>query len=204
MKNKIKEQPKSKREIADAQYDKIEEKSKRNNKRWIISIVVAVIILASIITFDLVSKHFAELKLGNEQNQADFIPGFINFVLVYNNGGGWNIFAGHIALLVVFSVIVISLLTCFYALYLKKYKGKASVLLSIAYGLIFGGFFGNLFDRLAFGRVRDFINFQFMSFPVFNIADISLCIGTILLLIFFIFIFDKKGKQKVNKTKEEQ
>ncbi len=172
------------------------------NKKWIISLALAITILVVVIAGDLVSKYIAESKLENLGNSANFIPGFINFVLVYNNGGGFNIFAGNIVFLVIFSVIVIALLTYFFAVMLKKYKGEASITLGIAYGFIFGGFFGNLFDRLAFGHVRDFINFQFMKFPVFNVADISLCIGTALLIIYLIFIYGKEGKKGKEKENE--
>ncbi len=173
------------------------------NKRWIWSLVLAIVIIAVVITFDLLSKHFAEKGLVSEGNSANFIPGFINFYLLYNNGGGWNIFAGQIVFLVIFSVLVIAALTVFYVLRLKKHKTSASLTFAISYGLIFGGFFGNLFDRLAFGHVRDFLNFQFMNFPVFNVADICLCVGMVLLAIYFIFIFDKEGK-KNDKLKEQK
>ena len=165
------------------------------NKRWIISLIVAIVVIAVVITFDLVSKHFAEKLLIEEGVSGEFIPGFINFVFVKNTGGGWSIFAGHIAFLVIFSLIVALVFTAFYAVRLKKNKSSASITLGFAYGLIFGGFFGNFFDRVAYGAVRDFINFEFMSFPVFNIADIALCIGSILLIIYFIFIFEKEGKR---------
>ncbi len=166
------------------------------NKKWIISLALAVVILGVVIACDLVSKSVAERNLEQLGNSANFIPGFINFILVYNNGGGFNIFAGNVIFLVIFSVVVISLLTFFFALMLKKHKENASITLGVAYGFIFGGFFGNLFDRLAFGHVRDFINFQFMKFPVFNVADICLCVGTLLLIIYLIFIYGKEGKKK--------
>lgn len=172
-------------------------------KKWIISLVVAVTILAVVIAFDLVSKYLAETKLETLGNSANFIPGFINFVLVHNNGGGFNIFAGNIVFLVIFSVLIILVLTLFFARRLTKCKNDASITLGFAYGFVFGGFFGNLFDRLAFGYVRDFINFQFFKFPVFNIADISLCIGAVLLVVYFIFLFDKEGKPKKKKGEEK-
>ena len=74
-----------------------------------------------------------------------------------------------------------------------------SVLLGIATGFIVGGCFGNLYDRLVFGYVRDFLNFEFMNFPVFNIADVSLCIGIFLIVIYFIFIMPKEGKKDEKK-----
>ena len=53
--------------------------------------------------------------------------------------------------------------------------------------LILGGLFGNLIDRIAFGYVRDFVHLDFMSFPVFNVADIALTVGCICFIIYVLF-----------------
>ena len=55
---------------------------------------------------------------------------------------------------------------------------------TLAFGLFLGGCLGNLYDRVIYGYVRDFIYFKFgtYSYPIFNIADIGIVIGTILLL----------------------
>ena len=60
-------------------------------------------------------------------------------------------------------------------------------------GLLLGGAIGNFIDRIRFGYVVDFINvrlFNSYDFPVFNIADISIVIGTIIILI--LTLFDKQ------------
>ena len=67
-----------------------------------------------------------------------------------------------------------------------------------AYGLILGGAFGNLIDRVIFGPVTDFFSMDFPDFimdrfPVFNIADSSIFIGVVLLIIDMIFIKDKQN-----------
>src|SRR5205085_3171908 len=55
-------------------------------------------------------------------------------------------------------------------------------LLCTALGLILGGTIGNLFDRVVFGGVRDFLYFYWIEWPVFNVADCCLVCGAILLL----------------------
>src|SRR4029079_1491050 len=65
--------------------------------------------------------------------------------------------------------------------------------LSAALGLILGGTVGNLFDRLVFGGVRDFLYFYRVEWPVFNIADCALVCGAILLLIQALFVPSKAG-----------
>ena len=60
---------------------------------------------------------------------------------------------------------------------------KFSWLSGVIYGLLIGGSIGNLFDRIAFGYVRDFIYAKFINFPIFNIADSAICIAIGLLVI---------------------
>lgn len=67
--------------------------------------------------------------------------------------------------------------------------------LCVALGLILGGTVGNLYDRIVFGGVRDFLYFYWFDFPVFNVADSCLVVGASLLLLQALF-----GKQKTEQT----
>jgi lipoprotein signal peptidase len=68
-----------------------------------------------------------------------------------------------------------------------------------ALGLILGGTVGNLYDRLVFGGVRDFMYFHRNSFewPVFNIADCCLVVGAVLLLVQAVFVTPKQNPEAV-------
>ena len=105
---------------------------------------------------------------------------FLNFTLAFNYGaafsflsdaGGWQRW-----FFVIFSLIVIS----FISYILIKDKDSEY----IAYSLVLGGALGNLYDRFLLGYVIDFIEFHYDNFywPIFNIADIAISIGIILLL----------------------
>lgn len=133
----------------------------------------------------------------NVGDSVDFLNGFINFVYVQNKGAGWGILSGRPILLIVLSVIILAVLIWFYISKMKQVN-KLNSLLSISVGLIVGGCIGNLYDRIFFGYVRDFINFQFMSFPVFNIADISLSFGVCCIVLYFIldYLSYKKSLKK--------
>lgn len=63
-------------------------------------------------------------------------------------------------------------------------------LLSAALGLILGGTLGNLYDRIVFGGVRDFLYFYLIDWPVFNIADCCLVVGAGMLLVHALFVHD--------------
>ena len=143
---------------------------------------------------DIVTKYVATAHLA-EGESASFLPGFMNFVVVFNNGAAWNSFAGEQILLIILTIAIISLFLAYYIVRYIRSKLPMSKLFGIAVGLIAGGCFGNLYDRIGFGYVRDFLNFQFMNFPVFNIADMALTFGIIVLVIYFIFIYPKEEKK---------
>lgn len=149
-------------------------------KYLIISIIFVVLLSADLITKSIFVGY-----------NTVFIPNFINIVYTQNTGAGFNLLDGMTWLLIILSILLIIGLFVFD--YFFKNKNK---LYTISFALILTGAVGNLFDRICFGYVRDFIQFGFWtSFPVFNIADICLTIGTILLVIFVLF-FDKKEAKR--------
>ena len=106
----------------------------------------------------------------------------INFLLfrldfVKNYGAAFNIFSG--------SRIFLSTISIFFSIvliYLLLRKNSTNIIGQISYSFILGGTIGNGMDRILNGFVIDFINLNFINFPVFNIADISINIGFILAL----------------------
>lgn len=151
---------------------------------------------------DLVLKEVMFKKLPNIGDSMNGINGFFNFVHVENGGAGYGILSGKRFLLIFISIFVLSAYIFYYVLDAKKNKDKTSFLLSISLGFIAGGCLGNLVDRIFIGKVRDFINLQFMTFPVFNIADICLTVGVVLALIYFIFIFPRIEKRRAQELKD--
>ena len=109
----------------------------------------------------------------------DFLLFKLDFVKNY--GAAFNIFSGSRIFLSLISIIFSILL-----IYLILRKNNFNVLDLYTYSFILGGTIGNGIDRILKGYVIDFINLNIINFPVFNIADISINIGFIL-LIFNIF-----------------
>ena len=105
----------------------------------------------------------------------DFLLFRLDFVKNY--GAAFNIFSGNRIFLSCISIIFSILLT-----YLILRKNTISLYDLYSYSFILGGTIGNGLDRILKGFVVDFINLNFINFPVFNIADISINIGFILLL----------------------
>ena len=118
------------------------------------------------------------------------IPGLLNFIYVKNTGAAFSILSDKTGLLSVVSVAV----CVFVVFYLIKYKPKNKLYL-IALGMILGGAAGNMIDRVFRHFVIDYIELAFISFPVFNLADIGITVGAVLLMIYVIF-FDNSGKKE--------
>ena len=134
--------------------------------------------LSLIICFaDQLTKYFILIN-NNTWINKNFILFSLDFVK--NHGAAFNIFSGNRILLcsisIVFSIIL---------LYLIFKKNFNNIFEELSYSFILGGTLGNGIDRILNGYVVDFINLNFINFPVFNIADISINIGFILILYSF-------------------
>jgi len=105
----------------------------------------------------------------------DFLLFKLDFVKNY--GAAFNIFSGSRVFLSLISIIFSILL-----IYLIFRKNTLNSFDLYSYSFILGGTIGNGIDRIYRGFVVDFINLNFINFPVFNIADISINIGFIILL----------------------
>ena len=153
----------------------------KNTKNFFFSkkTIVTVLIVSFVFIFDRVTK----INIINHQlnNQRIFVNDYLNLELVWNTGVGFgllsqnaNIFY-HLISLLIFSVIV-------FLIYLTL---KASFVEKILYALILGGAVGNLYDRLIYYAVPDFIDFHINDFHwfTFNIADIFITVGIILIII---------------------
>ena len=140
------------------------------------------LIIFSIIIFifflDLITKNYALSSL--IINHSISINNFLNFTLAFNHGaafsflsdaGGWQRW-----FFIIFSIVVILIIT-----YILVKERNSQY---IAFSFVIGGAIGNLYDRIFYGYVIDFIEFHYNSFywPIFNIADIAISIGIILLL----------------------
>lgn len=136
-------------------------------------------VLAVVLTVaDRLTKAWA---IANVADGADFIPGLVNFVLVYNQGASFGTLQGATLLLLVVSAIICVLIL----VYVMRYRRhRAYEVAGLA--CVFAGAVGNAYDRLAFGQVTDFLHLEFFSFPVFNVADCCITVGVVLVLAFLL------------------
>ncbi len=108
------------------------------------------------------------------------IKNFFRLTYTHNNGAAFGMFGGKTILILLITFLVLA-----YLLY-ELFKNKNSSLkIDLGIVLIIGGLLGNLLDRLVFGYVRDFLDFNFGSydFAIFNVGDAFIVIGTIIFMI---------------------
>ena len=99
------------------------------------------------------------------------LPGLFRFVLVKNTGAAFSMLSSRQGLLIGVTALALIAMIVF-----QLTRGrKQTPLFRAGLWLLIGGAAGNLFDRIAYGGVIDFIETAFIRFPVFNVADICIC-----------------------------
>lgn len=155
----------------------------KENKILKIVIIVVLIItivdqLSKILVTRLVSKN-----IGNE---------YFGFEIVENTGMAFGFNSGNTKNIIL-SIFVILMISSF----IKNQKNEIDTKTAIAISMVLGGGISNLIDRIFRGGVLDFIKVLFI--PNFNVADICICIGWVLLVIFLIIYTQKEDVIKEEK-----
>ena len=152
---------------------------------WIVPLVVAA---------DRITKVLA---MGME-NRRILVPGILNARYVENTGIAFSMFSGGGIGLVAFTLLLIAGLLAW--LLARPQEPK---LFRWGLWLIVGGGLGNLYDRIVYGYVIDFLEFAFVRFAVFNVADACICAGAALaVLAMFIDEVRQKNRPKGNENAE--
>lgn len=168
------------------------------------SYIIASILFVLIIAADQLTKFYVLANVPMANAASDSVPlikGIIDLTHIHNYGGAWGLLGGYTWLLLGITLIVMIL--CITMLIKSGLKNK---LLFWSVALIMAGGIGNMIDRvIRGGAVVDFLQFHFWpSFPVFNIADIAVCIGAGLLILYFLFDILKESNARKIRAKEEK
>ena len=144
------------------------------NRQQIYNIVAIVFIIDQIIK--IIIKHTMNLY-----QEISIIPNFFSLCYVKNTGAAFSILEDATLLLIVISIVFLLLIDKS----IKKEEQNLSKLSIISLGMIIGGIFGNLIDRILYRSVIDYLSFSFgkYHFPIFNIADIGITVGVFILII---------------------
>ena len=143
---------------------------KRKRIFWLVTILG--------IIFDQTTKYIVVREFETINNTYPLWEGIFHFTYVINTGAAFSVFSGQVEVLRWVSLIVSLLLIIF-----VWYIPRLNFLEQLGYGFILAGAIGNGIDRFLFGYVVDFLDFRLIDFPVFNLADVAINIGVLLLLI---------------------
>ena len=155
-------------------------------KMFIISIIWLII--------DFLSKTLIEIYIPFGKSLT-IIKNFFYLTPTHNTGAAWG-FLSEYPIIIIITTLIAMVIIYRYMFAFKKNKRN-----TLAFSLLFGGIVGNLLDRILYGYVRDFLSIYIFkySFPVFNIADIGICIGIVLLIIAIIKGEDRYGNKSSGK-----
>lgn len=153
----------------------------------VLYIILSIVILAA----DMVTKYFVQRKM-EPYDSIPVIKNIFHITYVQNTGAAFSILKGKIFFFTAVSVII----TLIIIFIMIKYPIKEKIF-GIAMAMVLGGAVGNLIDRLRYGYVVDFLDFRI--WPVFNIADCAIVVGTLILAYLITFHTEPKGLQSKNR-----
>ena len=157
-------------------------------------IIISILIIFFIFLLDRITKILI-LNIAEETGEVDiYINSFLNLYLVWNQGIGFGLLSfdqEHIYNSITILIILINFIII-YLIYLEKGK-KTYFLLAILSGSL-----GNLFDRIYYNAVPDFMDLNYKGFHwfIFNVADIFITLGIICLILAEIINYKKKINEK--------
>lgn len=157
--------------------------------------VVYFLLSAALVVVDQMVKYV--VRQGIPLHTAvDFLPGMA-LTYVKNTGAAFSLFQEHTWLLTLLSgVVSVALVVALAKKILPHWWGMLSL------ALLLGGAVGNFLDRLLLGYVTDMFATTFMNFPVFNVADIGVVLGGVLLCVSVILSFAEERKKPEGKEED--
>ena len=149
---------------------------------------VIVIVLAALIGLDQWTKHLAAAKLLNSPAKV-LIHGVLELTYLENNGAAFSMLQGKQIFFRILTVVFLAA-AIWFLIRIPKRRYYLPMICSVS--LLIAGAAGNFIDRISNGYVVDFIYFSIINFPVFNVADIYVTVGIVLLIILLLFYYKEQ------------
>tara|TARA_B110001450_G_C17447412_1_gene410565 strand:+ start:86 stop:571 length:486 start_codon:yes stop_codon:yes gene_type:complete len=149
------------------------------------SIILNIVIISTIFLIDRISKNYI-LKIAEIENSVDiYINTYLNFYLIWNKGIAFGLFSFDEKL--IYNLITILIATISFIILILITKTKR--IERYSFTIVFGGAISNLYDRLYYKSVPDFIDFHIAEYHwfVFNVADIFITFGIISIILMELF-----------------
>lgn len=167
-------------------YTVVTEKDmKKNILKWALFLVPA----SLIVVFDQLSKAWAVSGLAG-QKSIPLIPGVLELSYVENTGMAFGLLKDSRVFFFIATGLALAVILYFFIRlkFMPRFIGLVIVL-----SAVFAGAIGNLIDRIGRGFVVDFIYISLINFPVFNVADVFVTLGSIALAILLLFVYKEKS-----------
>lgn len=126
----------------------------------------------------------------------EVLPGILSLFYIRNEGAAWGIFEGRMFFFFVITVVVVGAMV-----YNAHKQGFDKKIVGISYAFLLSGALGNFIDRMRLGYVVDMFRLDFIDFPIFNVADVCLTIGVILMAVYILFFEEEEEQQTASKSK---
>ncbi|MFL2851909.1 MAG: signal peptidase II [Candidatus Pelagibacter sp.] len=152
--------------------------------------IINLIIIITIFLLDRISKFYVIFKSETNLSSSLFTSKFLNINLIWNEGIAFGLFSfSEKTYYNILTILIIAVTLVIFWMILKSKR-----LERLAFMMIFSGSLGNIFDRLFYSAVPDFIDFHIKTFHwfIFNVADIFITIGVIILIYNELFLKNKK------------
>lgn len=163
-------------------------------------LILPLIIIVSVVLLDQLTKIWA-INLLEHGNPVEVFGSFFMLTLVYNEGGAMGTSIGSSNYYLVASIIIL-----FFILY-YLYSQRENKSLAIPLSFISGGAIGNLIDRIIYGKVVDFLDFDFFDINIFgyrldrwwtfNVADMAISLSILFLIVTILFTKQEKNLNEI-------
>ncbi len=141
--------------------------------------MIYIVIIIACIALDQASKYFAQTRL-QEIGSYPIIENVFHLTYARNTGAAFSILRDKQLLLIIFTFLAIALLI---GMLFKNVSVGGHFLVNYSLAFIIGGAIGNLIDRMRLNYVIDYFDFRLINFAIFNVADVFVVCGAILLAI---------------------
>ena len=162
--------------------------------------LISVLVILVSVGLDQLTKYFAINNLKDLTDEVPVINKVFGLYYVENKGISFSMLSSKMSLIIIITMIIMLLMVF---VLIRTPKTVYFMPFSIVMSVIIGGAAGNMLDRILRGYVVDFIMLDFINFPIFNVADIFVTLGLIILVFLIIFkykdkdfdfLFPKKGE----------
>jgi signal peptidase II len=144
-----------------------------------------------LVIFDQITKTVISSTM-NLWQSISVIENFFSITYVQNTGAAWSMLEGNMLFFYMITIVAIVIMVTFYK------SGECDAISEWGIALMLGGTLGNFLDRIRLQYVVDFLDFIIFGydFPVFNVADICLCVGVGVLILSFVLesVREKKSQ----------